>query len=55
MNGLTKGMLVGSVIGAAAITALSATSPRAMRRLGRNAMHMKQDISRRLDKLMTGK
>lgn len=55
MNGLAKGMIVGSVLGVAAMTALSASSPRTMRRLGRNAMHMKQDMSRRIDKLMMGK
>lgn len=55
MNGLAKGIIVGSMLGVAAMTALSATSPRTMRRLGRNAMHMKQDMSRRFDKLMMGK
>ena len=55
MNGLAKGMIVGSMLGVAAMTALSATSPRTMRRLGSNAMHMKQDMSRRFDKLMMGK
>lgn len=55
MNGLTKGVLFGSVIGVAAMTALSATSPRTMRRLGRDAMRMKQDMTRKFDKMMMGK
>lgn len=55
MNGWAKGMLVGSVMGVAAMTALSATSPRTVRKLGRDAMRMKQDMTRKLDKLMMGK
>ena len=55
MNGWAKGLLVGSVIGVAAMTALSATSPRTMRKLGRDAMRIKQDMTRKMDKLMMGK
>ena len=55
MNGWAKGMLIGSMMGVAAMTALSATSPRTMRKLGRDAMRMKQDMTRKLDKLMMGK
>lgn len=55
MNGWAKGMLIGSFMGVAAMTALSATSPRTMRKLGRDAMRMKQDMTRKLDKLMMGK
>ena len=55
MNGWAKGMLIGSFMGVAAMTALSATSPRTLRKLGRDAMRMKQDMTRKLDKLMMGK
>ena len=55
MNGMAKGMVMGSIIGVAAMTALSAASPRTMRKLGRDAMRMKHDMARRMDKLMMGK